>query len=202
MTLQSTGYITDVPYAWPFAKELAPAWLDLVALVSGFEPPSRAGGFSWCDLGCGHGLTASILAATHPSGRFCGIDFNASHINGATRFANECEIDNVDFHHADFSTAIETVAGGFDYIVCHGVYSWVDKESQNALLQFVDRHLNPGGLFYVSYYARAADLPFQRLARGLGRPFCGDSTSRCGWATEIDHTPHEIEGAGVAHRPP
>jgi hypothetical protein len=45
MTFQSTGYITDVPYAWPFAKELAPAWLDLVALLSGFEPPSRAGGF-------------------------------------------------------------------------------------------------------------------------------------------------------------
>ena len=151
MTFQSTGYITDVPYAWPFAKELAPAWLDLVALLSGFEPRSRAGGFSWCDLGCGHGLTASILAATHPTGRFCGIDFNASHIDGAKHFADECEIDNVDFHHADFSTAIESVAGGFDYIVCHGVYSWVDKESQNALLQFVDRHLNPGGFFYVSY---------------------------------------------------
>jgi SAM-dependent methyltransferase len=204
MTFQSTGYITDVPYAWPFAKELAPAWLDLVALLSGFEPPSRAGGFSWCDLGCGHGLTASILAATHSNGRFCGIDFNASHIDGAKRFANECEIDNVDFHHADFSTAIESVVGGFDYIVCHGVYSWVDKESQNALLQFVERHLNPGGFFYVSYYAmpgRAADLPFQRLVRALGLTFAGDSATRCAGAIEIVHALTELKAPALNSSP-
>jgi SAM-dependent methyltransferase len=204
MTFRSNGYITDVPYAWPFAKELAPAWLDLVASLSGFEPPSRAGGFSWCDLGCGHGLTASMLAATHSSGRFCGIDFNASHIDGAKRFASECEIDNVDFHHADFSTAVESVAGGFDYIVCHGVYSWVDKESQNALLRFVDRHLNPGGLFYVSYYAmpgRAADLPFQRLVRALGRTFAGDSATRCASAIEITHTLTELQAPALIRSP-
>jgi SAM-dependent methyltransferase len=204
MSFQSTGYITDVPYAWPFAKELAPAWLDLVALISGFEPPSRAIGFSWCDLGCGHGLTASILAATHPGGRFCGIDFNASHIDGAKRFANECEIDNVDFHHADFSTAIDSVAGGFDYIVCHGVYSWVGKESQNALLQFVDRHLNPGGLFYVSYYAmpgRVADLPLQRLVRALGLSFAGDSATRCASAIEIVNTLTELKAAALISSP-
>jgi hypothetical protein len=39
MTFQATGYVTDVPYTWYFARELAPAWLDLVAVVAGFEPP-------------------------------------------------------------------------------------------------------------------------------------------------------------------
>ena len=47
---------------------LAPAWLDHVALVAGVEPPDRRDGFAWCDLGCGQGVTAAILAATHPSG--------------------------------------------------------------------------------------------------------------------------------------
>jgi hypothetical protein len=92
MTFQSTGYITDVPYAWPFAKELAPAWLDLVALYRALSRGHEQGGFSWCDLGCGHGLTASILAATHQGGRFCGIDFNAlAHRRVPKSFMNECE---------------------------------------------------------------------------------------------------------------
>jgi SAM-dependent methyltransferase len=161
MTFQTSGYVIDVPYTWHFARELAPAWLDLVAMVSGIEPPHRES-FTWCELGCGYGLTTSILAATHPGGQFCGIDFNAAHIESAKRFATECEIENVAFHHTDFSTAIEAMACSFDYIVLHGVYSWVDKQAQNALLQFIDRHLNPGGLVYVSYNAipgRAADLP-------------------------------------------
>jgi hypothetical protein len=70
-----TDYITDVPYIRYFARELAPAWLDLVATVSAPESPSRERGFSWCDLGCGHGLTAAMLVATHPNGRFCSADF-------------------------------------------------------------------------------------------------------------------------------
>lgn len=191
----ASDYITDVPYIRYFAKELAPAWLDLVTTVSGLVSPSRESGFSWCDLGCGHGLTASILAATHPNGRFYGVDFNEMHVQSARRFTAECEIENVEFHHADFSTAAELMSGGFDYIVCHGVYSWVDKASQNALLQFVDRHLNPGGLFYVSYYAmpgRAADIPLQRLVRALGLTLSGDSSERCTSAIKIVQTLIEL----------
>jgi SAM-dependent methyltransferase len=203
MTFQTTGYITDVPYAWHFARELAPAWLDMVAVVSGIEPPSRER-FSWCELGCGYGLTPAILAATHPGGRFYGIDFNAAHIESANRFAVECEIENIEFHHADFSTAIESVAGGFDYIVLHGVYSWVDKQAQNALLRFIDRHLNPGGLVFVSYNAipgRAADLPFQRLVRALGLTLSGDSATRCSDAIEIVHTLTELKALALIRSP-
>ena len=38
MPLDSAGYITDVPYVWTFIPDLAPAWLDHVATVSGFAP--------------------------------------------------------------------------------------------------------------------------------------------------------------------
>ncbi len=188
MPLEAAGYVTDVPYVWTFIPDLAPAWLDHVALVSGFAPPSRDQKFAWCDLGCGQGLTAAILAATHPHGRFFGIDFMATHIENARRLAAESGIENVEFHAADFAAATETDFGGFDYIVAHGIYSWVDEQSQSALRQFIDRHLRPGGLAYVSYYAlpgRAADLPVQRLARTLGLTFSGDSATRCASAIEI-----------------
>ena len=204
MPFPASGYVTDVLYDWIFTWELAPACLDHVALVSAFAPPSREREFAWCDVGCGQGLTATILAATHPTGRFCGIDFIAAHIENARRFAAECTIQNVQFHAADFSAAAEIDFGGFDYIVCHGVYSWVDVQSQNALRRFVDNHLKPGGLVYLSYYAmpgRAADLPFQRLVRALGLTFAGDSAKRCAAAIEIVHELSELKAPALVGSP-
>src|SRR5438552_1796169 len=81
------GYVTDVPYVFGFKPMLAPAWLDLVAVIGGVAPPARADGFAWCDLGCGQGVTAAILAATHPKGTFHGIDAMPGHIDHAARLA-------------------------------------------------------------------------------------------------------------------
>jgi SAM-dependent methyltransferase len=201
---QPAEYITDIPYVRIFTRELAPAWLDHVALVSGFAPPSRDQGFAWCDLGCGQGVTPAILAATHPAGRFCGIDFIPAHIENARRFAAECAIENVEFHPMDFSAAAETDFGGFDYIVCHGVFSWVNEQSQNALRRFIDRHLKPRGLVYISYYAmpgRAADLPFQRLVRALGLTLSGDSAERCAAAVEIVHKLTKLKAPALVGSP-
>jgi SAM-dependent methyltransferase len=199
-----SGYVNDVPYVRTFTRELAPAWLDHVAMVSGIAPPSRAGEFAWCDLGCGQGLTATILAATHPHGRFCGVDLMTAHVENAWRFAAECAVKNVEFHDADFSAAVEIDFEGFDYIVSHGVYSWVDAESQTAFLRFVDRHLRPGGLVYISYYAmpgRAADLPFQRLVRALGLTLSGDTAKRCAEAIETVNKLTELKAPSLVGSP-
>ena len=68
MTRDFDGYVADIPYLRDFKPMLAPAWLDHVALVCGVDPPTRANGFAWCDLGCGQGVTAAILAG-YPSAR-------------------------------------------------------------------------------------------------------------------------------------
>ena len=91
------GYVADVPYVPLFCRELAPAWLDHVAFISGIQPPNRRDGFTWCDLGCGFGVTAAVLAATHPTGYFYGIDVMPAHIDRARRFASECGIGNIEY---------------------------------------------------------------------------------------------------------
>src|SRR5262245_38824085 len=116
MTLD-IGYATDIPYLRDFKPMLAPAWLDHVALVAGVEPPSRPDVFAWCDLGCGQGVTAAILAATHPGGVFHGIDAMAAHIDHARRLAAQAAIPNVAFHKLDFAAAIDLELPQFDYIV-------------------------------------------------------------------------------------
>src|ERR1700722_16508678 len=174
----SSGYVTDVPYCRNFVRELAPSWLDHVALLGGFTPPDRQGSFAWCDLGCGPGVTAAILASTHPAGSFHGIDALPAHIDFAQGLASEASVSNATFHCADFSQASDRGLPSFDYIVSHGVYSWVDRAAKLHLRHFIDRHLKPGGLVYVSYNAmpgRASDLPYQRLVRALGESLPGKS---------------------------
>jgi len=197
MTEDITAYTTDIPYLRDFKPMLAPAWLDHVALVGGIEPPERQIGFAWCDLGCGQGVTAAILAATHPSATFCGVDAMAAHVDHGSRLAAAAAISNICFHAADFAAAIEFELPPFDYIVAHGVYSWIDRESQGALRRFIDRHLKPGGLVYLSYNALPGwmrDLPFQRLVREVGRTLHGDSAARFAAAAAIAHA---LADAGV-----
>jgi SAM-dependent methyltransferase len=197
MTRESSGYPADIPYLRDFKPMLAPAWLDHVALVAGVEPPARRDGFTWCDLGCGQGVTAAILAATHPAGAFCGIDVMAVHIDHARRLAAEAALTNVRFHAMDFAAAIDLELPLFDYIVAHGVYTWIDRESQNALRRFIDRRLKPGGLVYLGYNAMpgwSRDLPFQRLVGELGRTFPGGDAERFAAACVIARA---LAGAGV-----
>ena len=85
---------------------LAPAWLDHVALVAGIEPPARQNGFAWCDLGCGQGVTAAILAATHPCGLFHGVDAMPVHVDHARRLAIAAAITNLELHAVDFAAAL------------------------------------------------------------------------------------------------
>jgi SAM-dependent methyltransferase len=175
------GYDTEIPYLRDFKPMLAPAWLDHVALVAGVDPPARRSDFAWCDLGCGQGVTATILAATHPAGLFHGIDAMVVHINHARRLAAEAAIPNACFHATDFADALELELPQFDYIVIHGVYTWVDLASQRALLRFIDCRLKAGGLVYLGYNAMpgwARDLPFQKLVRELGAVFPGDDAGR------------------------
>jgi SAM-dependent methyltransferase len=198
MTPQNPGYGADIPYLRDFKPMLAPAWLDHVALVGGIDPPDRRGGFAWCDLGCGQGVTAAILAATHPGGTFEGIDAMEVHVDHGRRLAAMAAITNVRFHAADFAAALELELPQFDYIVAHGVYSWIDRESQRGLRRFIDRRLKPGGLVYLSYNALpgwARDLAFQRLVNEVGRTFPGDSAARFAAGAGIARA---LADAGVA----
>src|SRR5437899_1407978 len=153
MVRQSEGYAADIPYLRDFKPMLAPAWLDHVALVAGVEPPARQSGFAWCDLGCGQGVTAAILAATHPAGAFHGIDGMPVHIEHGRRLAAAAAIPNLQFHAVDFAGATDLELPQFDYIVAHGVYTWIDREAQGTLRRFIDRRLKPGPLAYLSYHA-------------------------------------------------
>lgn len=190
-------YVIDVPYARRFVRELSPSWLDFTALICGFQPPPRENGFAWCELGCGHGVTPALLAAAHPGARFHGIDLMPEHVAFAEAFCRDAGITNAAFDALDFAAATALDLPAFDYIVAHGVYTWIDAAAQADLLRFVDRHLKPGGLLYLSYDCLpgwAGDMPLQHLLQTLTARATGDSIARLESADRIITT---LQGLGA-----
>lgn len=197
-------YVDDVPYQRTHIPQLSPAWLDFTALLWGFSPPLRTAPFAWCDLGCGQGVTAVLLAATHPDDSFVGIDAMPSHVDHARRLAKAVGAGNATFHAVDFGAALDLDLPAFDYITAHGVYSWVDDRARADLLRFIDTRLKPGGRVYLSYNAlpgRAADLPFQQLLLALSGAFHGDSVARVEGALGLAKRMRDAGAAAVVASP-
>lgn len=159
------GYITDVPYVVHYTRELNPAVLKLALAMNGIAW-DRDQDCDYIELGCGFGLTPMFLAAGYPGARFTGTDFNPEHIVTARGIAARAGLANISFVEGAFADLEKQAPGQFDVIAMHGVWSWVDDANRGHILKFIDRHLKPGGLVYVSYNAQpghAAAAPLRQL---------------------------------------
>jgi SAM-dependent methyltransferase len=143
-------YVDDVPYVRHFIADLSPARLRLAAALNGLPPPPGVD-FDYCELGCAHGDTLAALAAAHPEARFVGVDLSAAHVASAKRLARDGALENIGILERDFSALVNEDVGEFDYIVAHGVLSWISPEKRQALIDFARAKLKPGGLLHVSY---------------------------------------------------
>ena len=159
------GYLTDVEYTGRFFSHLAPAWLSYIAAINGYAAPRIDGRFTWCELGCGKGLTGLLLAATHPNGEFYACDFNAAHIEYAERLRRAAHVDNLRFYSHSFAQMLDADLPHFDFITLHGVYSWVPDAVRREIRAFVERKLKPGGLAMVSYNAMPGWAHLQPIRR-------------------------------------
>jgi SAM-dependent methyltransferase len=147
------GYYSDTSYTYGFYKEFAPNWLDWVALLKGSEPPDTSA--RMLELGCGQGLGLCVMAAANPHMRFVGVDFNPEQIAHARSLVRRTGLTNIEFHEADFVSLAEQEQkiGPCDYVVAHGILTWVNQEVRSAIYRIIDQVLTPGGLAYFSYNA-------------------------------------------------
>lgn len=148
------GYASDIEYIAAYYGEQAPVRLNHAALLAGWEPRPIAGEFTYCELACGHGITANLLAAAYPKGRFWAVDFNPAHIAFGRSLAAESGLGNVEFLEHSFEELLRPDAPKlpqFDFITLHGIYSWVSPENRRNIVEFLRRHLKSGGIAYVSY---------------------------------------------------
>lgn len=126
-----------------------PDWMATLGTLAGLRPPdvrtSRV-----LEIGCARGGHLIPLAELLPEATFVGIDLATSQIADARADAQGVGVTNVEFHAVDVRDLPDDL-GTFDYIVCHGVYSWVPDEAREAILRACRDRLSANGLAYVSY---------------------------------------------------
>ncbi|MGE4049285.1 MAG: methyltransferase regulatory domain-containing protein, partial [Acetobacteraceae bacterium] len=167
------GYVTDVVYTSNFYRETTPVWLATASMLLGHRPPDLTRPFRYADLGCAHGFTALTVAATCPHAEVWGFDFNPAHVESARNLAVRAGLTNAHFEEASFAqlaTMAKSALPEFDFMVSHGVLSWISPENQKALISVIGQRLRPGGIAYISYNVTtgwAGMVPLRALMRML-----------------------------------
>jgi methyltransferase-like protein len=139
----------ELPYSdhcFPFSQ---PDHMAAVAVLRGLSPPAIASA-RVLELGCGRGGNIIPLSLGHPEGRFLGIDLSGRQIAEGQEVAGELGLMNLELK-AMSILDLGADAGQFDYIICHGVYSWVPRPVRDKILEICSKNLAPPGIAYVSY---------------------------------------------------
>ncbi len=148
MPLDQMSY-DELPYtcsAMPYAQ---PDRLATLATLFGMTPPAVA----TCrvlELGCCDG--SNIIATAHqlPQAECWGIDWSAQQIAHGQALVKTLGLQNITLKQLNI-LEIEENLGQFDYIIAHGIYSWVSAPVQAKIFQICKHHLTPQGVAYISY---------------------------------------------------
>jgi methyltransferase-like protein/predicted O-methyltransferase YrrM len=143
------AYYDALPYQSFCFPQSAPEHLEAIALLFGLNPPSSAKA-RVLELGCAGGGNLLPFAERNPQARAVGVDISAVHIAQANARLGKMQIRNVRFEQKDLSQ-LGASLGTFDYIICHGVYSWVPEDVQHAILDIAGKCLAEDGIAYISY---------------------------------------------------
>jgi SAM-dependent methyltransferase len=102
------------------------------------------------ELGCGEGANLVGMAVDLPESQFVGIDLSETAIARATELAERAGVENVTFRQIDVAELIGR-PGECDYVIAHGIFSWVPRDVQDKMLDLCERVLAPTGIAYISY---------------------------------------------------
>ena len=137
------------PYATLALAEGELSRLAALARLQGLDvaDPSHC---SVLEIGCGTGGNSIALAERYPHSRFVAFDLSTRQIDEAIALTTRCGLQNISFVASSidgFTCEPET----FDYIICHGVFSWVAPEVQRQLFALCARALSPQGVTLITY---------------------------------------------------
>jgi SAM-dependent methyltransferase len=126
-----------------------PDRLAAVAVLHGMDP-APVDHCRVLEIGCSDGGNVLPMAAGLPSSRFLGIDLSPRQIEMGNKSVAELGLKNVELR--ELSILDMTQADGpFDYIITHGVASWVAEPVRKRLFEVLSACLSPRGVAYVSY---------------------------------------------------
>ena len=139
----------EVPYESRPTRQAHPNRMAAVAALFGMKPApverSRV-----LELACGNGGNLIPMAVAYPDSRFVGIDLSRRQVIDGRTVIHELELKNITIGQMNI-LAVDERLGQFDYIIAHGLYSWVPPAVQDKVMDICAKHLSPQGVAYISY---------------------------------------------------
>lgn len=126
-----------------------PATLEAYAALVGVSAPNPKTA-RVLELGATYGGNIISQALFNPDATFVGIELSQEQVEKGNEVIANAGLTNVSLVQSDIAS-IGSEIGTFDYIIAHGVYSWVDDGVKEALLRLIDEHLAEDGIAYISY---------------------------------------------------
>jgi SAM-dependent methyltransferase/methyltransferase-like protein len=138
------------------------------------------------ELGCGTGSSLLSFALDLPESRFVGIDLSEKQIEIGKTAAEAVGLKNLEFRQGDIMEISREEYGEFDYIIAHGLYSWVPEPVRDQILKICREILAPNGVAFISYntlpgchfrqmaremmlfYTRDISAPIEKVQQSLG----------------------------------
>jgi SAM-dependent methyltransferase len=138
-----------LPYRGSFIPMTHPDQMAAMAVLHGMQPPSVVN-CRVLELGCTDGVNLLTIAQSLPNASFLGVDLSPRQVAEGQATLRELGVANIELRNLDLTT-IDSTYGLFDYIICHGVYSWVPGPVRDKILEICSRSLAPNGVAFVSY---------------------------------------------------
>lgn len=139
----------ETPYESNAFSISAPGRLRAVAALYGLNcPPVETAKI--LELGCAAGGNLVPIAIAHPNARVVGIDLSRQQIAAGQKVVRAMGLPNLELR-AMSILDVTAEFGRFDYIIVHGVFSWVPPEVREAILRICSENLTRDGVAYISY---------------------------------------------------
>ncbi len=145
--IPSNSY-NDMPYVSHPFQQTHPDRLATIARLLNLSTP-EVKNCKVLEIGCASGNNLIPMAEQLPEGRFLGIDYAENQIAAGHKVLKNLELPNLELRCQSIIDFNEPT--NFDFIIVHGVYSWVPKDVQEKILEICKKNLSPDGIAYVSY---------------------------------------------------
>lgn len=138
-----------VPYSsYPY-PQTHPEHAYTIAKLFGLSAPDFSNS-KILELGCAAGGNIIPLALNYPEATIVGIDLSAVQIAMGQKQIDALTLKNIELKHLSILD-ITPEFGKFDYIIAHGILSWVPDTVQSKIFDICQHNLSKTGVAYISY---------------------------------------------------
>lgn len=139
----------ELPYPSKAFSNTLPDRQKTILKLFGFNTPALETA-RVLEIGCSYGGNILSFALANPKAEVVGIDLSEYQIKEGQKLIEQIGLKNIKLYHKNVMDFDESF-GKFDYIVCHGVFSWVPENVQDKILEVIHNHLADNGSAVISY---------------------------------------------------